>query len=344
MKAIVAFLFFCLLTSQAPAALLMYDGFEYPTTAIAPGANNGNFPGNTNAAYGGTWTVAFAPTGGLSPSTQQNVVAGAVEYPHPSQQPSPGGRLQVNRAAAGKNLATAINIPGGPISSGSVFFSFTMQVNSWTNLAASGSRSGSNWWGGMVAGLHGLPEGGNMSPTTNFGTQVRVLRYVDPDQNGTTTPNQAQRFHLGVVKNSPGSGTSWHGATTNGTSAQDTADLSTTFGLNERIFVVGEYKFVDGDANDETRIWINPAPGDFSQYLNPTVPVVNALSTVPDPTAGQIASFFFFSDTQTAGNILFDELRIGTQFQDVVPIPEPTTIAMCGAGLVVLLAGARRKR
>lgn len=345
MRTLVAAVAMLAMATPASAALLFYDGFEYTPSTPAAGANNGSLPGNSNVAYGGTWTVASAPIGGASPSTQQNVVAGAVEYPFPALQPSPGAVAQVNRAASAKNLATSINIPGGPITSGSVFFSFSMQLKSWTNLTAAQSRSGNNWWGGMVAGLHGLPQGGNMSPTINYGTQVRLLRYVDQTENGNSTAGNFQdpRYHLGVVKNLPAGspGPNWHGATTTNVPANDTSDLSTTFGVGDVVFVVGEYKFVDGAANDETRIWINPTPGDFSQYTTPTVPVVSAPSTVPDPTSGGIASFFFFSDTQTAGNVWIDEVRIGTEYQDVVPIPEPNAAAL--AGVCLALVGLKRR-
>jgi hypothetical protein len=342
MKAILTVVAILATTSPASATLLFYDGFEYPASTPTPGANNGSLPGNTNAAYGGTWTVASAPVGGASPSTQQNVVVGSVEYPHPSQQPSPGNVAQVNRAASLKNLATSINIPGGPITSGSIFFSFTMELRSWTNLNATQSRQGTNWWGGMIAGFHGLPEGGNMSPTTNYGTQVRLLRYVDQTQNATTTV-QAQRYHIGVAKNLPAGspGPNWNGATTSNTPATDTSDINSTFVVGNEVFIVGEYKIVPGPDNDETRIWVNPPAGDLSQYTTPTVPVVNAYSGVPDPTSGGIASFFFFSDTQTAGNTWIDEVRIGTTYADVVPVPEPSALALTGLGLAV--AGWRRR-
>jgi hypothetical protein len=39
-----------------------------------------------------------------------------------------------------------------------------------------------------------------------------------------------------------------------------------------------------------------------------------------------------------------DEIRFGTTYADVVPVPEPSTLAMCVATLFALIAYAWRKR
>jgi len=44
------------------------------------------------------------------------------------------------------------------------------------------------------------------------------------------------------------------------------------------------------------------------------------------------------------GNLVFDEVRFGTTFLDVVPIPEPSTYVMLLGGIGVLLILRRCRR
>ncbi|HMO83898.1 MAG TPA: hypothetical protein PKC18_03150, partial [Lacipirellulaceae bacterium] len=84
---------------------------------------------------------------------------------------------------------------------------------------------------------------------------------------------------------------------------------------------VGEYQFVDTESNlsgDIARVWINPTPGDFSAQATPS-----AVDDNPDSLNMQgqlpIGSFHLRNDTNTPGNVLVDEIRIGTTFADVLP-------------------------
>jgi len=107
----------------------------------------------------------------------------------------------------------------------------------------------------------------------------------------------------------------------------DIQDHSTTF------LVVGRlYKSVPGGNYDRYSLWVNPAYGDFANPLGTATRDVGFASF----TKAGIRTFQLHDDT-----VLIDELRIGRQWRDVVPLPEPGTVALLGLGL---LGFARRRK
>lgn len=108
---------------------------------------------------------------------------------------------------------------------------------------------------------------------------------------------------------------------------------ATNITLGSTYFIVGRlWKSTPGSGNNYNRfdLWVNPAFGDM---LTP-------LATSSGP--GSIASFGVLglrSVNIDAGEvILFDSLRAGTSWSDVVPsaAPEPGSFAICGLALLVL--------
>ena len=86
-------------------------------------------------------------------------------------------------------------------------------------------------------------------------------------------------------------------------------------------------------------LYVNPTPGDSQPVPNVTfLAGVNAANL-------QVLGFKAQS-AATAGNWLFDNLMIGTSWADVTPspVPEPSTLALAGFGLVGLVARFRRLR
>lgn len=83
---------------------------------------------------------------------------------------------------------------------------------------------------------------------------------------------------------------------------------------------------------DSIHVWINPS-----------------LNMVPSDSSANISgtrSHFTFNTISVQGNVgfVYDELKIGSEFTDVIEIPEPATVYLACSGVIGLLAYAWRKR
>ena len=94
------------------------------------------------------------------------------------------------------------------------------------------------------------------------------------------------------------------------------------------------YRISFSAAGETVQFFANSVPG--NQPVTPTLTF-----SVPE---GSFASTFtnirFQSGDQPAN---FDEVRIGTTYADVTPVPEPTAVAAMGAGALALLRRRRRQ-
>jgi PEP-CTERM motif len=95
---------------------------------------------------------------------------------------------------------------------------------------------------------------------------------------------------------------------------------------------------LDYDAGTAS-LWVDPTPGD-------SMPA--ATESVTGLSLGAVQDVGFKAQTSggmTAGTFLFDDLRIGTTWADVTPmgVPEPSTFALVGMGILGLISSARRR-
>jgi hypothetical protein len=144
-------------------------------------------------------------------------------------------------------------------------------------------------------------------------------------------------YHVGVGMNS--------GVATGAGGANAQFANSLNFAAGQTVFVVASYEFVAGAQNDIARMWINPNPADFALGSPPLATLTAAPGAgVNDSSANVLA--FNLRNVNTVGTptgVLFDELRFGTSWADVMPaVPEPTAAGLLGFGL--LAAGCYRLR
>ncbi len=116
-----------------------------------------------------------------------------------------------------------------------------------------------------------------------------------------------------------------------------------TFNAGDTLFIVGSYTFNPAGTNDDTfNLWVNPSSSTLGTSTPPTPGIVNATSGRPD--ANNIGGVALFDNSQL-GFWTMDELRIGTSWQDVTPVPEPSTATiLIGASLLVYLAAKKQLR
>jgi hypothetical protein len=199
---------------------------------------------------------------------------------------------------------------GTTITAGSVFYSFGFKVTDLGSLGTSG---------GFVAGFNNAS--GDQAGTPTVVSTALMMRSISGDPGG---------FNLGVRK---GTGTpAWS---------------PTAFHLNDVIFVVGSYTFQTGSSTDDiASLWLNPDASTFGLGAAPSTTLNH--TGVADINAPGIASLTFWRRgnanlTLEPAAMIADEIRVGTTWADVTPIPEPGSAAL-GLALGGLLFALRRLR
>jgi PEP-CTERM motif len=195
-------------------ALPDYDPFADATgsggTSYAVGAN---LVGQVNA-QGRTWYQA-----GPANAIQPHIVAGNLSYTGLPASQGNSVSFGLSGESARLNLSS-------PVTSGTIYYSFLMNVSSIANLPTT-STAGIFW-----AGFNNTP-GSQASTPSVVGTRLYAR---------TTTGG----FQLGVNENSS-TITSW-----------DTTDL---FSTGTTLFIVGSYTFNPSTSDDVSQLWINPTIG-----------------------------------------------------------------------------------
>jgi hypothetical protein len=125
-----------------------------------------------------------------------------------------------------------------------------------------------------------------------------------------TTPTSTGDFTLGL-------GT--------GSSATSTWSTDLSFGVSYRVVVSYDYD------SKISQLWVNPA-----LETDPSISVTAGFSD-------EITSFAFRQASPTTANTqLIDNLSVATTFGEALVVPEPSTFALGGFGLLALLMARRR--
>jgi hypothetical protein len=97
-------------------------------------------------------------------------------------------------------------------------------------------------------------------------------------------------------------------------------------------FLVYKFTWTGATSAATAELWVNP-----ELDAAPTVDTRDASTTANNFTINRVR----VSTSTNSGN--FDEIRLGTTFEDVAPVPEPTSVGLVAAGAAALLARRRRR-
>ena len=243
---------------------------------------------------------------------------------------------------AGGTLAPNVN-PGSSVAWGAGNSAMTIDGGNLTypGLTDLGGNDLSVVWGGGSAGT-AINTFANVSSGTIYysflldvTTAPTSQSYLTSLNPGTVAPNgssDAVAMYFGTVT---GGGAFRFGLRGGGASATYTSSGS-PYSLDTTYLVVLGYDF--GAANNNMSLWINPTPGG-------SMPAANLVLT-PTTLATGIANVGFKVQSSPQGAFLIDNLLVGTTWGDVTPmgIPEPSTFALAGLGILSLISARRRMR
>jgi hypothetical protein len=317
-----------LVASPAWADLVLYEPFDYSAGEGLAGKAGQTFvagqtggPTGTGQFWGqqapnGNYWMSCGISGTYVASTDALVVANQLSVAGLTQ-PSGSGAVTFGGQGITSRLAFApINatLDGSPVTA---YYSFAFMI-------PSGGLASTSPNGGLVAGFNNTRGSQSGNPSTVGGAMC--------------VKASGAGFVVGINEDSANSAAATY----------DTTVLS----YDTTYFVVGKYT-IRGTLNlntqdDDFQMWINPNSSTFGGADPSSQPLV-ALAQQNDIPTNQtdnnaVVQTFLLRQTGTslpdnsATSIIFDELRIGTTYADVTPVPEPTVLSLLAVGLVAFLA------
>ncbi len=245
-----------------------YEPFNYVAGSILAGQTEGNYL---------TWVDIGTSTPGPSVGVQSNnlTVTGLM--------PPIGNRIQFGGLGRSARLCFPM---GEPVTSGTLYYSFALEVPDMTGLSSSGV---------FVAGFNN-----SIGTQANQPTVVGTRLYIRATNGG---------FNLGVSKNS--------------STTTDWVWDPRTFATNQTLFIIGSYTFNTATTSDDvSKMWINPSATNFGTATEPPTTLITTNGS--DLTANQIASFVFLQRVSSEPALMLaDELRLGATWAAVTPFPLP---------------------
>lgn len=150
------------------------------------------------------------------------------------------------------------------------------------------------------------------------------------------SPNSAAEYASLFITNTVGNSYATFGLGNRSTVAGPWAS-SLQVATGTTYLIVVSYEFVSGTGNDVAKMWINP---DVSTFGGSSAPAYDLMVTI---TAGDAAllNTVEIKNSSAMPIVQLDEIRVGTTWADVTPIPEPATVGMLGLGALTTLTVRR---
>ncbi len=344
---------FVFITTSSQATLILYEPFDYPVGDRLGGsvtASATNVVGKI-APNGQQWIVR-SPANQTNYSLARDVAITNGSLSYPGLVPSKGNAVRYGSGISNNpTLYTdAIAIPGGPYLSGSLYYSMIVHLHS--AIPSGGART---CYAAFSEDTANPVTDAGVGVITSSGTANTALPAGAWIRNSGTT-----QYQLGGGKqNGDGLGTSaswpsWQaaGALPNqqGNTAGATQDWATIdSNPAQPYFIVMKYTYNSGSSSDDTvSMWVNPVAAtlgyDGGEWLaglagGSYYSATNAYTTANiDANYFGIQSFLLLGNAQASASftktidVTLDELRIGTTWADVTPLPLPQIISIAGAG------------
>jgi hypothetical protein len=201
--------------------------------------------------------------------------------------PTAGNSLQLNNAIGDTNV---VSLGASPLTSGTVYYSMVLQLN------AAFTGSGQPYF----AGFDDNASGGT------FDTGASLVARRNAGDNS--------KIDLGIAAAAASPGN-------NNTKIYSPTPYSTT----DMLFVVGSYTFNPNAKDDVARLYVF-ANGEAIPTSEPGTPAAMSTTAPGNADYAGIYRFYLRDNTGEPPTILADELRIGTSWQDILPLAGDTNL------------------
>jgi hypothetical protein len=301
-----------LFVASARAELLLYEPFDYSSSGSPSlrGQANTQFP--NNASFPATW--AGVPTTTTVAATAPQIGSGNLSFTGFSDNRPSVGNLSFTSRGGSASARVGFGDGAGSfktVTTGSVYYSFLFKVSDATSYGTAANASSTS--GSFIAGFSpSTGTGGNLSPGI---AAVTIRRDI----------SDTSKVDLGIAVRDLAGFRSW----------VTTKPLT----LGDTYLVVGKYQYNNSSTTDDVAsIWINQTDEGTPDQTSSGEDV----GSQPSNNIAAIASFFLRNNGSEPDQTLFDEVRVGTTWDDVVP--EPASIAIVAIWAVPLLTRRRRRR
>lgn len=341
-----------------------YEGFDYtagniaqPATTSPTGLNGGTgwtdtvstgaAPTIWGVTNGGNYTTIVSGSSGrfavagntnTAGSANQQIISSSLTYSGlTGLEPSTGGAIQLTAnasASIGRHF-------GQLVDSGSFYFSYLVQKTADTNRTTNFALFGLPATNPLTTAPVERLSIGQVAPNLNYINASGVLNSatsVPPANSGDFQVLNSNSLNTtsSIYKNN---GIFERNSTTNPNSLP-----VQPFTLNETFMVVGKIDFNVGlnGTDDKFTLWLNPTS--FTESAESAYLIVEGVDF------GSLTGLRVFagatSGSFSQANAIYDEIRLGTTYSDVVvsAIPEPSAFASLAGLAGLALATTRRRR